>query len=225
MFGKNKVSRIQLHQGNFLEIQEMFATIQGEGFNAGKPAIFIRLSGCNLQCSFCDTDFDSPKKIKVDEIIQQVEELSLNSNQQRVRDLIVITGGEPMLQPIAKLCNLLLRKKFKIQIETNGTIYRKIPLAVEIICSPKTTRGKYYPINPNLLKRIKAFKFLISANNPNYHDIANYAKEQKKIPIFIQPIDEYDQKKNQQNIQRIVDLSMQNGYLVSLQIHKILNIR
>jgi organic radical activating enzyme len=73
--------------------------------------------------------------------------------------------------------------------------------------------------------RIKAFKFLISANNPNYYDIANYAKEQKKIPIFIQPIDEYDQKKNQQNIQRIVDLSMQNGYLVSLQIHKILNIR
>ena len=47
----------------------------------------------------------------------------------------------------------------------------------------------------------------------------------KKIPIFIQPIDEYDQKKNQQNIQRIDDLSMQNGYLVSLQIHKILNIR
>ena len=55
---------------------------------------------------------------------------------------MVITGGEPMIQPIAKLCANLIKLKFQIQIETNGTLYRKLPKAVKIICSPKNSYKK-----------------------------------------------------------------------------------
>ena len=57
MFGKNPIRKPENHDGNFLKIQEIFYTIQGEGIYSGYPAVFVRLGGCNLACKFCDTDF------------------------------------------------------------------------------------------------------------------------------------------------------------------------
>ena len=225
MFGKNKISRIKNHQGNFLEVQEIFATIQGEGPYAGRPAIFIRLGGCNLQCSFCDTEFDSPKIINLPEIIENVIELSKNSKQKAVRNLVVITGGEPMLQPISKLCNKLLKLKFQIQIETNGTLMRKLPKAVKIVCSPKNSHGKYYNLHPELLARINALKFLISASNSSYSSVPELGQSKYKIPVYVQAIDEYDLIKNQANLDKVRQICEESGYYISMQIHKILNIR
>ena len=225
MFGKNKISRLKNHQGNFLEVQEIFATIQGEGPYAGRPAIFIRLGGCNLQCSFCDTEFDSPKTINLPEIIENVIELSKNSKQKIVRKLVVITGGEPMLQPISKLCNKLLKLKFQIQIETNATVMRKLPRAVKIVCSPKNSQGKYYNLHPELLARINALKFLISASNPSYSSVPELGQSKLNIPVYVQPIDEYNELKNQANLELVKNICEENGYYTSLQLHKILNIR
>ena len=225
MFGKNRITKLQKHSGNYLNVQEIFATIQGEGPYLGQPAVFIRLGGCNLKCSFCDTEFDSAHKITLDNIFTEICSLALNNDQKLVRKLIVITGGEPMLQPIEKLCNKLIKKKFLVQIETNGTIYRKLPKAIKIICSPKNSSGKYYPIRQDLLVRINAFKFLISASNPKYSKVSEVGQSQYQIPVYIQPIDEYDQQKNQQNLQKTIEIAQQFGYNISLQLHKILNIR
>jgi organic radical activating enzyme len=225
MFGKNKITSFKNHQGNFLAIQEIFATIQGEGPFAGRPAIFVRLSGCNLKCSFCDTEFDNPIEKKLPEIIEEIIKLSKNSKQKIVRKLVVITGGEPMIQPIAKLCANLIKLKFQIQIETNGTLYRKLPKAVKIICSPKNSYKKYFPVNRDLLPRINAFKFLISDSDPRYSLVPELGQSEFNIPVYLQPIDEYDQNKNLKNLQKTQDLCQENGYFISLQIHKILNIR
>ncbi|MFM7621129.1 MAG: 7-carboxy-7-deazaguanine synthase QueE [Alphaproteobacteria bacterium] len=237
MFGKNKITKPQNHSGDFLNVQEIFATIQGEGPYAGQPAVFIRLGGCNLQCSFCDTEFDSAQQLTLKNIVEETLLLAVNNNQEIVRKLVVITGGEPMLQPIEKLSGELIKRKFLVQIETNGTIYRKLPKAVKIICSPKNSQKnisknlsknftvKYYPIRQDLLPRINAFKFLISANDPRYSEVSEVGQSQYQIPVFVQPIDEYDQEKNQQNLQKTLAIANQFGYHISLQLHKILKIR
>lgn len=217
MFGKNKISKPQNHSGDYLNVQEIFLTLQGEGPYVGMPAVFIRLGGCNLACSFCDTEFESYKKIYLIEIVNEVKDLACEGVK-----LIVITGGEPMIQPIEKLCQNLIDDGFLIQIETNGTLYRELPAEVKIICSPKTTNGKYHKIRPDLLQRIDAFKFIISSTNQEYMNVGDI--ETGNAEIFIQPMDEYDQSKNKQNIQLAINLCKKKGYRLSFQTHKILGI-
>lgn len=217
MFGKNKILKPEIHDGSRLDVQEIFATFQGEGPYTGYPSVFIRLGGCNLACNFCDTEFDSFQNITIEEILKRVLELA--QNQQK---LIVITGGEPFRQPIERLCQELVARKFLVQIETNGTLYREIPKEVKIICSPKNPNGKYHQIRPDLLARIDAFKFIISATNPNYQDISDVG--QGEIPVYLQPMDEYDIEKNRRNAARVLELAQKYNARISLQIHKILHI-
>lgn len=217
MFGKNKISPPQNHSGDHLNVQEIFPTLQGEGPYVGMPAIFIRLGGCNLACSFCDTEFESYKKQDLEEIIKEVKDLANEAVK-----LIVITGGEPLIQPIEKLCQNLINSGFLVQIETNGTLYRDLPSEVKIICSPKVTNGKYHRIRPDLLKRIDAFKFIISSTNPEYADLPDI--KTGSAEIFLQPMDEYDKAKNQQNTELAMRLCIEGGSRLSIQTHKILGI-
>jgi len=219
MFGNNPIRSPFKGDGSQLYIKHIFATLQGEGIYAGHPAIFIRLGGCNLACTFCDTEFEDYEAFSLSEILSKTLALSHNN-----RHLVVITGGEPFLQPIEKLCQMLLDNQFQVQIETNGTLYRPIPEAVDIICSPKNTGAGYFPIRPDLLSHITAFKFLISAHNKAYSDIAE-VRQQGRIPVYVQPMDEYDAAKNQANLQLATALCMQYGYRLSLQIHKIAGIQ
>lgn len=234
MFGNNKIMAPTIHDGNFLEVQEIFATLQGEGIFAGQPAVFIRLGGCNLSCKFCDTEFDNFEKISSENILQRVIYLSLNHVKKRVRNLVVITGGEPLRQPIEKLCNKLIADNFSVQIETNGTLFRNLPEAVKIICSPKATAKnnslsnsdlKYYSIRPDLLIRINSFKFIISANHPIYSSVPEIGQSKYNTPVFVQPMDEYNEKTNQDNLKLALKLCEENGYFLSLQIHKIVGLR
>lgn len=240
MFGKNKILKPEIHSGENLDIQEIFPTLQGEGPYVGQPAVFIRLGGCNLACNFCDTEFESYKKISLKKILAEVKKLAKDKIK-----LIVITGGEPMRQPIEKLCEELVKLKFLVQIETNGTIFRKLPKEIKIICSPKIvlrnlhrranastrsplnngeTEGKYYPIRPDLLPRINAFKFIISKSQKNYSKVAEVGQSKFDIPIYVQPMDEYDETKNQANLEHAKNLCQKHGYFLSLQIHKIIGI-
>ena len=220
MFGKNIITKPNYSNESTIRVHSIFYTIQGEGSFTGNPAVFIRLQGCNLQCPFCDTDFDNGTSIDIKDIVKRVEKLSTDKT-----NLVVITGGEPLIQPINSLCKLLIKKGKKVQIETNGTLYIKLPKKVYIVCSPKSNSA--HAVHPKLFKRINSFKFLVSANHKKYNylteEIANKARSMN-IPIYIQPMDEYNKEKNERNNNLVVKMAMENGYKVSLQIHKILNI-
>src|SRR5258705_546981 len=108
-------------------ITEIFKSIQGEGTRAGLPCIFVRLTGCNLRCTWCDTAyaFHGGKKMSVEEVLARVDELAgrvegmLGS--QAPTPLVELTGGEPLLQDeIVPLAEKLLAAKWEGMIETNG---------------------------------------------------------------------------------------------------------
>ncbi|HJK87312.1 MAG TPA: 7-carboxy-7-deazaguanine synthase QueE [Candidatus Megaira endosymbiont of Hartmannula sinica] len=223
MFGQNiKEPPVKSDKG-YLDVYKIFSTIQGEGVYSGYPAIFIRLSGCNLACTFCDTAFDKKNQMSLNDIIIEIDAIVCKFPN---ISLIVITGGEPMRQDIRGLCNILISKNFKVQIETNGTIYREINNNVKIICSPKcSSNNKYYIVDQRMVDQIDIFKFIISASE-NYKEYSNVPDIYNKynIPIYIQPMDEYNKEKNIQNYRLCVSLSMNMGYIISLQTHKILNI-
>lgn len=225
MFGKNKILKAENHSGENLDVVEIFPTLQGEGPYAGHPAVFVRLGGCNLACDFCDTQFDNYQNFSLENILLEVEKLAKNSAGEIVRKLVVITGGEPLRQPIGRLCEELIAQNFLVQIETNGTLFRELPKEVKIICSPKISNGKYHQIRPDLLSRVNAFKFIISKDSANYFNIAEVGQKKFDIPVYVQPMDEYDEAKNRGNLQHAQKLCDENGYFLSLQIHKILRIR
>lgn len=224
MFGKNKILKPTFGDGSNLEIQEIFPTFQGEGPYTGFPAVFIRLGGCNLACNFCDTEFDSFQTKSLEEIIKKTLELAKDSSGKITRKLVVITGGEPFRQPIEKLCDDLVKLDFLVQIETNGTLYREIPDAVKIICSPKNQGQGYFPLRDDLLKRLQALKFIISAHDKNYNFLPDVGQNKYQIPVYLQPMDEYDPLKNRSNQELVVKLAAENGCRISIQTHKILGI-
>lgn len=252
MFGKNKILKAENHSGENLDVVEIFPTLQGEGPYAGHPAVFVRLGGCNLACDFCDTEFENYQNFSLENILLEVEKLAKNSAGEIVRKLVVITGGEPLRQPIGRFCEELIARNFLVQIETNGTLFRELPKEVKIICSPKISNGKYHAIRPDLLSRVNAFKFIVRSPAPEsaseglgkdgllsreilrcawndslleYCDIAEVGQKKFDIPVYVQPMDEYDEAKNRGNLQHAQKLCDENGYFLSLQIHKILRIR
>jgi organic radical activating enzyme len=178
-----------------------------------------------LACDFCDTEFETYQNFSLQKILDEVQKLSKNSEQKIVRNLVVITGGEPMRQPIESLCEELIKLNFLVQIETNGTIFRDLPPQIKIICSPKITNKKYHQIRPDLLARLNALKFIISKTKENYQQVAEVGQAKLQIPIYVQPMDEYDEVKNQDNLRHALELSQKYGYRLSLQIHKILQIK
>lgn len=103
------------------KVNSIFASIQGEGVHIGSLAVFVRFSGCNMQCPFCDTDHSKYKEMTADEIVREVERLLTPDS----FPFIVLTGGEPMLQLDVELMKKLKALKSDIHIETNGTIYKE----------------------------------------------------------------------------------------------------
>jgi len=217
MFGTNPKLAPEKSNGDFLQIVSIFHTIQAEGPYAGWPAIFIRLGGCNLSCNFCDTEFDIYTKVALKDII---EELSKYPN----TSLVVITGGEPFRQSIGPLCRQCIDLGYKVQIESNGTIYREVPQEVEVVCSPKRLGGGRFHIANRMYPHIKAFKFLVSTTRPFYNTIPNIVPMALKDMVYIQPMDEMDKKLNADNINLAVRIVMESGYKLSLQIHKMIGL-
>jgi len=117
-------------------INEIFYTLQGEGCHSGIPAVFVRFSGCNLRCPWCDTDFAAHHPMTAEEICQTALEL-YDADTQGRRKMLVLTGGEPSLQVDTPLLEMLHAAGFYICIETNGT--HPLPDGIDwITCSPKT---------------------------------------------------------------------------------------
>jgi len=132
------------------QVKEIFYTLQGEGANAGTPAVFCRFAGCNLwsgreadrataQCRFCDTDFvgtDGPGGGKFETADDLARACRAACTASHGPAFIVLTGGEPMLQVDQDLIDALHARGFSIAIETNGTL--PVPDSIDWICvSPK----------------------------------------------------------------------------------------
>ena len=134
-------------------VKEIFATLQGEGAQAGRAAVFCRFAGCNLWsgreedrssaiCQFCDTDFvgtdgiGGGKFASPEELAQTIDNARIDTMRTRRYRYVVMTGGEPLLQLDEPLIKALHAKQFEIAIETNGTI--TVPKGIDWVClSPK----------------------------------------------------------------------------------------
>lgn len=226
MFGNNPIRPPTKGAGDILDVKHIFPTVQGEGPFAGTPAVFVRLGGCNLTCSFCDTEFEEYEAMPVADILQRVRALAVaNDGYPVATQLVVITGGEPLRQNIAPLCEALQEAGFRIQIETNGTLYRELPRGVHIICSPKNSSGNgYAPLREDMLRRADALKFIVSAHLPAYNAIADVGQSVYGTPVYVQPMDEYDAEKNAANIRLASELAARQGAKLSLQAHKIIGV-
>lgn len=228
MFGKNAIMSQVIDPTGRLNVVEVFYTIQGEGPYSGCPSVFVRLAGCNLRCKFCDTDFESnARSVTVDELIDEVKTQSRNKTK-----LVVITGGEPLIQNITPFCKALAREQFRIQIETAGTVW--VPeledVALMLVCSPKT--GK---VHPQIQKRCKHFKYIVgqgdgfedgwfrSATQPN-SKVVDLAEAPDSATIWIQPRDDHDEAANAVNFNIAKELCLKHGFRFSLQLHKLLGV-
>ena len=145
-----------------LSVCEVFKSIQGESTYAGELCSFVRLSGCNLHCTYCDTEYarQPGASITIDACIDAVKALGCS--------LVEITGGEPLLQPeTPDLCGRLIDAGHTVFVETNGSLdIAKLPLAcvriVDVKCPGSGMESSFYLNNINALNASDQLKFVIS---------------------------------------------------------------
>lgn len=206
-------------------VKEIFYTLQGEGANAGRPAIFLRFSGCNLWsgleadrttavCNFCDTDFvgvgpDGGKFQTPDELASAIN--FKWPKKDKGKKFIVCTGGEPLLQLDEPLIDALHKKGFEVAVETNGTIVA--PHGIDWLCvSPKSN---------TILKVKKGNELKFVFPQP---EVAPENFENLDFQYFLlQPMDDY---RRAENVKAAIAYCKEHPqWRLSVQIHKIIGIR
>ena len=178
------------------KINEIFYSLQGEGYHTGTPAVFVRFSGCNLKCGFCDTRHEEGVMMTDEEIIAEVKKYPAV--------MVILTGGEPSLWIDDHLIGLLHQAGKYVCIETNGT--RPLPAAIDwITCSPK--QGVKLGLN-----RMDEVKVVYEGQNIDVYE---------SLPaehFFLQPC-------SCSNTREVVDCVMRHPkWRLSLQTHKLINI-
>lgn len=179
-------------------VNEIFYSLQGEGYFTGTPAVFLRLSGCNLRCGFCDTDHSASTPMEIDTLVN-----ALLCHPARH---LVITGGEPSLQVDRLLIEVLHDAGFYVQIETNGT--HALPDNIDwVTCSPKDG-------GPVVLNRIDELKVVYTGADPE-----GVASELNAMHYFLQPC-------SGANIAETVAYILAHPHWrLSLQTHKLIDIQ
>lgn len=215
-----------------IEYVNIWHTIQGEGPFAGKPALFVRLAGCNLHCRLCDSDYTTDRKeVTPEELVRFIRKELRTTNTY----LIVFTGGEPFRQKsLSTVLSLLNLNNHIIQIETNGTLFFETPIPVVLVCSPKTRK-----INNELRNSMAwsdSYKYVVEAGHVDQDDglptrvlgedcyVARPPHWFPKDRIYVQPADEQDDAKNMANMQQAVRVCMEHGYRLCLQMQKIVGL-
>lgn len=191
------------------KINEIFYSLQGEGFYAGTPSVFVRFSGCNLRCSFCDTDHADGTPMTAREIADVVS--------QHPAKHVVFTGGEPSLQLDSEIVDCFHKLGFFVQVETNGT--HEIPRNVDwTTCSPKD----FFNANGSLKQgRIDEIKVVFDGKN----DVGKYLMNNAKV-YSLQPCDVGNDAENREIMNKCVDYVLKHPqWRLSLQTHKILKIQ
>jgi 7-carboxy-7-deazaguanine synthase len=148
-----------------MQITEIYKSLQGESTYAGLPCIFVRLTGCNLRCSWCDTEYSfyGGKKMTPEQVFQEVERLSPTPG------LVEITGGEPMLQEreLVPLMQRMVESGYKVLIETSGErLLQRVPAAVvkivDVKCPDSGEGDTFQMDNLETLQPHDEVKFVIS---------------------------------------------------------------
>ena len=173
-----------------LVVNEIFGSIDGEGIRTGELATFIRLAGCNLRCSYCDTDYSlsikDGKEMTIDEILDQVKGIGYQN--------ITLTGGEPLIHKnVEKLIDILIENGYKVNIETNGAVditpYISKNLLITMDYKTNSSGMMKYMINKNLslLRSYDVFK--IVCNKDDFSDIKDILRNNDiKSYIYLSPI-------------------------------------
>lgn len=179
------------------KVNEIFYSLQGEGYYTGTAAVFIRFCGCNLRCDFCDTSFEEGEWMSDEEIAKEIDRYPARH--------IVLTGGEPGLSVTPDFIRLLKSLGKYIQIETNGTC--ALPEGIDwITCSPK-------PGGRVVITRPHELKVVYLEQDPEQYD-------------FIEAQEYYLQPCSGQNTEAVIEyIKSHPKWKLSLQTHKYLNIR
>ena len=203
-------------------VKEIYYTLQGEGYHTGRPAVFIRFSGCNLWtghekdrsgaiCNWCDTDFVGTNginggKFSAEEVTNIIN--SLWKDNMQTEPYVICTGGEPLLQMDESLIKAIHKAGFEIGLETNGTMIP--PDGIDWICVSPKTNADLVLKNGNELKVV----YPQCGMNPRMHEKLKFDH------FFIQPMDGIDQKNNIKRSKKFV--LDHPKWKLSLQTHKIL---
>ncbi|MFV0470115.1 MAG: 7-carboxy-7-deazaguanine synthase QueE [Dysgonomonas sp.] len=190
-----------------LNVKEIFYSLQGEGGRVVEPSIFIRLTKCNLACSFCDTDFAEGEDMSLDDIKAKIKEYPCR--------WIIWTGGEPTIQLSNSHLQYFRDLGYKQAIETNGT--RAVPSLIDYItCSPKVN----YENVKNKIAEVDEIRIPVMTGD-TIPSITIFPKAKK---YFLSPIFDGD-KMNVANLSYILAYIKQHPeWTLSLQIHKLIDI-
>lgn len=196
-----------------MKVNEIFYSLQGEGRYTGTPAVFVRFSGCNLACDFCDTDHASGTDMTEREIVDSVLRYPARH--------IVLTGGEPSLQLTPTLLRALKNEGKIIHMETNGTCPLPddaLPLLDWITVSPK------FGMTPTI-QRIDELKVVFDMDHPEYIDRLAHVHAAGGC-YSLQPCDRNDPAYNARNTRACIRYILSHPkWTLSLQTHKLLGLR
>ena len=194
-----------------LRINEIFYSLQGEGYNTGRAAVFVRFAGCNMRCPFCDTSYDTFREMTPEDIVKAI--------QQYPARFIVLTGGEPTLQVDESFIDLLHRHNLEVAMESNGT--RPAPRNIDwLTVSPKEQENlgqgtKALWRQPDEIKLV-----FDERTDPD----AVLSKTAFTVPAFcyLQPCDTGDSIRNASIVNQCVNYIKQHPlWRLSLQTHKL----
>lgn len=242
MFGQNPIRPQRLDDGQRLQVESVFLTIQGEGPLTGVPAVFVRLAGCWLACHFCDTQFEAG--INNYQPPHAVLDLVRLHHRGRPCNLVVLTGGDPLRQNIVPLVHLLEAHDYHVQIETAGL--RWVP-DLENFLSDYPTPGASLVVSPKtgkvcseVSRYASAWKYIVDLDDPQdphdglpngstqvagmYQKLARPPHDLPRHKIFLQPCDRGSPRRNKENSDLALSLAYRYGYRVSVQTHKILGV-
>lgn len=207
-------------------VKEIFYTLQGEGANTGRPAVFCRFAGCNLWsgierdrvkaiCKFCDTDFvwngstDIGKFSSSGDLVQAVADKW--PQQTGGIPLVVCTGGEPLLQLDADLVNAFHARGFEVAVETNGTL--PAPEGIDWICISPKADAKLVLQEGHEIKLV----FPQEGGNPLLYENLAFRN------FYLQPMDGPELEKNTRHAIEYCKTHPQ--WRLSIQVHKVIGIR
>ena len=217
-------------------ITEIFKSIQGEGTRAGLPCIFVRLTGCNLRCTWCDTAyaFHGGQKMNLDEVLERVESLNRRSDGSAAGvSLVELTGGEPLLQEeIYPLAERLLAADYTVMIETSGERFigrlpREVVKIVDVKCPDSGEPDTFDPRNLEVLDANDEVKFVISSRK-DYEFAREFFRENRlaervREVLFSPAHDDPNGKWRGLEPRELVEWMLEDGLPVrlGLQLHKI----
>ena len=203
-------------------LHAIFASLQGEGRNTGRPCTFIRFCSCNLACTWCDTHKDERMRLSTDETVARVKSFGNRS--------VIITGGEPTIQPgLEELTAALRAEHYWVALETNGLVAPRHPELFDYIAvSPKSDFAAQYS---NALMLRKADEVRIVAVSDEIADFCQTMRQRIQArDYYISPIETDGRIHYHRALKLLKKVNQLNAnqaspWSLSIQIHKVLGIR